>query len=157
MWLPYTEVDRRKLEQIQRRGARFITNDYLSKTPGDMTKIISDLNLPTLQERRDSNRLKMFHKIASNTLPSMKPEDFLTPYRRNRRQIKPIADPIYETSNIVHNSASINPVSFKPLACRTNQRRNSFFPATIIAWNNQSELTVNNNSETIDTVGPDLA
>jgi hypothetical protein len=48
---------------IQRRGARFITKDYKSREEGYMTKMLNELNLPTLQSRRQKQRLIFFYKV----------------------------------------------------------------------------------------------
>jgi hypothetical protein len=55
-WDPYTKQEIAKLESIQRRGARFITKDYKSREEGCMTKMLNELNLPTLQSRRQKQR-----------------------------------------------------------------------------------------------------
>jgi hypothetical protein len=39
------------------RGARFITKDYKSREEGCMTKMLNELNLPTLQSRRQKQHL----------------------------------------------------------------------------------------------------
>ena len=57
IWDPYIEKDVSKLEKIQRKAVRFIKNDYRSRTPGSVTNMQKELNLPTLQERRKEKRL----------------------------------------------------------------------------------------------------
>jgi hypothetical protein len=52
IWDPYNKNDINKLENLQRRGARFITKDYKSRKEGRMTKMLRDLDLPLLQTRR---------------------------------------------------------------------------------------------------------
>jgi hypothetical protein len=49
IWDPYNKNDINKLENLQRRGARFITKDYKSREEGSMTKMLRDLDLPLLQ------------------------------------------------------------------------------------------------------------
>jgi hypothetical protein len=51
IWDTYTKQEI-KLESIQRSEARFITKDCKSREEGCMTKMLNELNLPTLQFRR---------------------------------------------------------------------------------------------------------
>jgi hypothetical protein len=62
IWDPYNKNDINKLENLQRRGARFITKDYKSREEGSMTKMLRDLDLPLLQTRRQHQRLISFTK-----------------------------------------------------------------------------------------------
>ena len=62
IWDPYTKQEI-KLESIQRSEARFITKDYKSREEGCMTKMLNELNLPTLQSRRQKQRLIFFYKV----------------------------------------------------------------------------------------------
>jgi hypothetical protein len=52
IWDPYNKNDINKLENLQRRGARFITKDYKLREEGSMTIMLGDLDLPLLQTRR---------------------------------------------------------------------------------------------------------
>ena len=61
---PYTKQEITKLESIQRSGASFITKDYKSREEGCMTKMLNELNLPTLQSRRQKQRLLFFYKVV---------------------------------------------------------------------------------------------
>ena len=57
IWDPYLEKDITKIEKIQRKAIRFICNDYRSKTPGSVTKMQKELQLPDLKVRRKDKRL----------------------------------------------------------------------------------------------------
>ena len=62
-WNPYYRKDIQKLENIQRRAARFVHNDYhQTSSPSDM---ISALNWDSLQHRRLINQTVMFYKILT--------------------------------------------------------------------------------------------
>jgi hypothetical protein len=63
IWDPYTKQEITKLESIQRRGSRFITKDYKSREEGCMTEMLNELNIPTLQSRRQKQRLIFFYKV----------------------------------------------------------------------------------------------
>jgi hypothetical protein len=55
MWDPYS-----KQESIHRGGARFIAKYYKSRKEGCMTKMLNELILPTLQFRRQKQRMIFF-------------------------------------------------------------------------------------------------
>ena len=78
-WSPTSDKSNHDVEMVQHNAARFISNIYHKK--GDfkntsITKILKDLNLETLEERRIQSRLIMAYKILnekvileSNLLP----------------------------------------------------------------------------------------
>ena len=57
LWDPYPQKDTNKLEQVQRKAARFVSGNYKSRTPGSMQKLLRKLDLPPLQVRRQQLRL----------------------------------------------------------------------------------------------------
>ena len=60
-WDPHQKFLQEKLEKVQNQAARFIASDY-SCDPGSMTKILVDLKLEPLKERRKNSRLILFCK-----------------------------------------------------------------------------------------------
>ena len=56
LWDPYLQKDINKLEQVQRKAARFVSGDYKSRTPGSMQKLLRKLDLLPLQVRRQQLR-----------------------------------------------------------------------------------------------------
>ena len=54
-WNPHLVKDIQTLEAVQRRAARFVTNNT-SRIPGSMTKILDDLNWSFLEKRRKIQR-----------------------------------------------------------------------------------------------------
>ena len=74
VWDPYYNIDTYKLEKLQRRAARWILSEY-SRTIS-VTSLLSTLNIPTLQQRRQSSRLTLFYKIINNSLPISIPAHF---------------------------------------------------------------------------------
>ena len=73
---PSTDTNGDKIEMVQRRAARFVTNDYGLK--GSVTEMIADLGWDTLQKRRDLARLSMMYRIVHN-LVDIPVEPYLTP------------------------------------------------------------------------------
>ena len=51
------------LEQIQKRAARLITNEYSHLTR--VTPIVKSLNLETLEDRRSKNKVVIIHKTQT--------------------------------------------------------------------------------------------
>ena len=57
VWDPYLDKEIQLIENIQKRSVRFITRDYRSREPGSMTRMLQELNLPTLKQCRKDARL----------------------------------------------------------------------------------------------------
>ena len=153
IWDPYTEKNIKEIEKVQRRGVRFITGNYVSRNPGDVTKMMKYLKLEPLQDRRKNRRLITFSNIVEKKIPSLPPERYLKPMKVVKRKIKAKTIENSVTTNIVQNSVNTNPVSFERIFCRTNQRSNSFFPRTIIEWNQLDERQINTLLNTINGPG----
>ena len=62
MWEPYRQDDIKALEQAQRRAACYVYNDYKSRTPGCVTKIVNELGWESLQDRCQISRLSLLYK-----------------------------------------------------------------------------------------------
>ena len=63
IWDPALQTHITALEQVQRRAARYVCNEYHSRTPGCVTKMIDDLNWEPLEVRRRHERLCMLYRI----------------------------------------------------------------------------------------------
>ena len=59
VWDPYHQKEVEKLENVQRRAARFVSNNY-SRTPGTVTSLLNDIKWNSLQTRRQYSRLVFF-------------------------------------------------------------------------------------------------
>ena len=46
VWDPYLQKDIKAVEQVQRRAARYVLNDYPTKTPGCVTGMVNKLGKP---------------------------------------------------------------------------------------------------------------
>ena len=66
VWDPARQSHITALEQVQRRVARYVCNDYHSRTPGCVTKMIVDLNWEPLEVRCRHERLGMLYRIQHN-------------------------------------------------------------------------------------------
>ncbi len=139
IWDPHLKTDIDKLEKIQRRAARFITGDYKTRSPGCVTKMLHDLDLPTLEQRRKELRLLFLFKVVEGMLPGVPPEKYLTPARSRRKITATKFYGCVSQSNIVEMQ---NSRCFKPVTCNTTSYRHSLFPRTVISWNSLPESAV---------------
>ncbi len=83
VWDPQTAKDINALEQVQRRAARYVNNDYRDRTPGCVTRMLNDLQWESLATRRLHNRLLMLFRIQ-NGLVDIDSSQYLTPSSRSR-------------------------------------------------------------------------
>ena len=63
VWDPYQQRNINKLEDVQRHTAPFVKQDYRSRQPGSITKMLKDLNLPSVQDRWREKRLSCSTKL----------------------------------------------------------------------------------------------
>ena len=109
VWDPHTQCNINDIESVQRRAARFVSNDYCRTN--SVTSMIQALNWPTLQERRTQAKLVMMYRIVYRLV------DIPTVY----------LIPTVNVRGVQH--------YLVPFA-RTLCYQKSFFPSTIRLWNN---------------------
>lgn len=112
IWDPTNQASINTLELIQRRAARFVYNDYTSRTPGCVTTMLEDLKWDTLQTRRRDNRLCMLYRIQNELIDINKSTYLKGGDSRTRGGHK-----------------------FYQQRVTSDVYRNSFFPRTIMEWN----------------------
>ena len=66
VWDPYTTENIYKIEQVQRRAARYACHRHHNTSI--VTEMIHSFDWPTLQERRLKTRLHIFYKIINNKI-----------------------------------------------------------------------------------------
>ena len=113
VWDPHLNKDINRIENIQRKAARFVESDY--KQTSSATSMMDELGWKPLHERRREQRLTLLFKIV-NDLVAIPADQYIrynnrTSRNRHSKQLK---------------VESVNSVIYK----------NSFFPRTIIDWNN---------------------
>ena len=126
VWDPHTRENIDKLERVQRQAARFIQKDYRSREPGCVTRMLDELNLPTLESRRRNQRLQLLKKINENSVPSLPPGHFLTPANKSKRQIKPRTFGDFINVNILDRMIIRNSSGFIVPPVNTEQYKHSF-------------------------------
>lgn len=110
-WNPHTAVNINKIEQVQRRAARFVLNNYnYNKDAGLTHQISNQLKWKTLQHRRALADLAIFYKMK-NHLIKMPPPPVV--------QVSPIHPHKYLHIQALHSNAYLN----------------SFYPRVIRLWN----------------------
>ena len=62
VWDPYTKEKTSQIEQVQRRAARYVCNDYYSREEGCVSAMIDQLGWRSLEQRRADIRLVFFYK-----------------------------------------------------------------------------------------------
>ena len=112
VWDPALQTHIAALEQVQRRAARYVCNDYHSRTPGCVTKMIDNLNWEPLEVRRRHERLGMLYRIQHN-----------------------LVDIPIDRYLQVSDSRTRGPTKFFQERISDATYSNSFFPRTVRDWN----------------------
>ena len=76
VWHPHKKSNKDKIEKVQRRGARFVSNNFRCKA--SVSEMLHDLGWQSLDGRWQDQRLVLFYKII-NGLASVETEEILTP------------------------------------------------------------------------------
>jgi hypothetical protein len=82
VWSPHTKDAINKIEMVQRRTARYVTNRY--RNTSSVTSMLGDLEWDTLEIRRKKIRLTMMYKIINNLI-DIRAEEYLTKPTRQTR------------------------------------------------------------------------
>ena len=111
VWDPHDKNDIRRLEMVQRRSARFVTNRYRNRS--SVGEMLETLDWKSLEDRRKEARLIMMFKIDSQ-LVAIDNQSLIPPRRLTRH---------------------MHPKSFQTFSACTDYRKWSFFPRTVRDWN----------------------
>ena len=112
VWSSYTQEDIKKIEMVQRRAARYVTNRYHNTS--SVTSMLEHLEWETLEERRTKNQLVMFIKIIHGLL-DIPAERYLTPASTRTR--------------------SKHSLKNRQIPSSSDCYKSSFFPNTVCLWN----------------------
>ena len=113
VWSPHTDTNVSKIETVQRRAARWVTNDYSSFS--SVTQMFNTLGWRSLEQIRADARLFMFYKIIHGLVEIPLPTYI-------QRQIR-----MTRTTHSYH---------FIHIQTTSNYFKYSFFPLTIMQCNN---------------------
>ena len=64
-WDPYLTRDVDQLEKVQRRGARYVKNNYHERSTECVTNMLTDLQWPLLKEQGRAHRLSYLREIKN--------------------------------------------------------------------------------------------
>ena len=112
-WDPYYKKDKASLERVQRKAARFCTQDY--QQAASVTDMLKELNWDTLETRRKKARLTRMYKLSHNLI-NINAESHLIPHPETRTRGS-------------HPRKYFIPRASKDIL------KFSFFPRTINEWN----------------------
>ena len=127
IWDPHTQQAINMLEAVQRRAARFVMRRYHNTS--SVSDMITELQWPSLEDRRRIARMSMMYKIHHNLVCV--------------RNIKGQLHPLPPRQRRGHDQQFVLP------QCRTQYHQNSFLPRTIKQWNQLPQEVIEAN--TIDT------
>ena len=115
VWDPYNDKEVTKLERVQRRAARWVVRRF--RQTSSVSEMLEQLQWPSLSQRRRIARLTLMFKYHHGHI-------------KIRSKTKPIPQPPRRSSR------KTNPAAYSLPSCRTEYRKNSFFPRTVAEWNN---------------------
>ena len=110
-WSPHTSKGISTIESIQRRAARFVTQDY--RRESSVTSMLNSLGWASLEQRRRMRDLEFFYKIENKLVDIPFPDDVNRSSSRTRG----------------HSLKYMQP------GCSIDAYKFSFFPRTIPVWN----------------------
>ena len=108
VWDPHQQQDKQRLDRIQRRAARYVTNRYHNTS--SVSDMLDQLEWPSLESRRTNSWLTMTKNLAN-----VDTSDKLIPLQRSSR--------------------NCNTLAFSIPSCRTSILKESFYPRTTKDWN----------------------
>ena len=112
IWDPHTKNQNIQIEKVQRRAARFVSNRYHNTS--SVTEMMKDLNWVPLEVRRLRFRLLFFYKVV-NFLVAVPTQNLLSP--------------------LDHRTRHFSPHSYRHIQTSKDCYKYSFFPRTIVQWN----------------------
>ena len=112
VWNPYTDQGKRKIEMVQRRSARYVTNRY--RNMSRVTDMLDELNSESLESRRTKIQLTLLYKIM-NGMVDIPTSPYVTQASARTR--------------------SSHTKKLRQISSRTDAYKYSFFPRTIPFWN----------------------
>lgn len=113
VWDPYTKKNIDKLENLQRKSARFIFRSYNRLT--SVTALLQTANLEALHLRRYRERLKYMYLLYHDKLG--------------------IDSSAYIEKVVRRPTRADHSKKLQEFSCRTNSYMGSFFPRTVREWN----------------------
>jgi len=114
IWSPYQKDMIHKVEMVQRRAARFVTNRY--RNTSSASDMLDHLHWESLETSRGKTQLIMLYKVINN-LVDIPASKYLTPVTSRTR------------------AANHHNHQYRQYSTSTDTFKYSFFPRTIPMWN----------------------
>ena len=110
VWDPHIQRNTKKLEMVQRRAARYVTNRHRKRS--SVSDMLQGLDWRTLEDRRKDARLCMLYiyRVDRRLVAIKRDRRLISPERKTRSR-------------------------FQTIRCNTERRKMSFFPRTVRDWN----------------------
>ena len=115
IWDPHQQSNKDTIEKVQRRAARFVSNDYSRKS--SVTKMLTQLEWDTLETRRTRARLRLIYKETHGLIPSN------ITHLISNNQLRP--ETRLNTGKFI----------FKHIFANKNCYQKSLYPKTLPVWN----------------------
>ena len=119
VWDPFTQANENKIEQIQRRAARYVTGDY--RRTSSVTSMLQQLSWDSSKQRRQYAKVTMMYRIVHQLIAIPVVPHLVIPAVTYTRG---------------HSWRYMVPPS------RLQLHKGSFFPSTIRLWNSLPSNTV---------------
>ncbi|MCG8033311.1 MAG: hypothetical protein JAZ03_14180, partial [Candidatus Thiodiazotropha taylori] len=113
VWNPHTKEQTKKIEMVQRRAARYVTNRFHNTS--SVASMLDHLEWETLESRRAKAQLTMLYKITHGLVD--------IPVERHLVPGHSVA------------TRSSHSKTYRQPSSSTSYHKNSFFPRTVSAWN----------------------
>ena len=115
VWSPHTKEYIQKIEMVQRRAARYVTNRYHNTS--SVTSMLDHLEWEIVESRRTKNQLIMFFKIVHD-LVDIPADKYQTPASTRTR--------------------SRHSLKYRQIPTSSDYYKRSFFPQTVRLWNSRA-------------------
>ena len=129
IWDPHCKNHKEELEKVQKRAARFVTNNYKMET-GNSKLNLDKVEWPTLEERRLQTKLTLFQKARLKKVDISTNRPYLTEKTRHSKRLGGEGPSYYREFSKIDGHIY------------------SFYPHTSLIWNNiPSEIRTCDNIE----------
>jgi hypothetical protein len=131
MWQPHSNVNITKIESVQRRAARFVSNNF--DRVASVTSMLRELNWDSIRLRHVSARVKLLYCVINNSIG---------------------IDGGHSISGPSHFSMRLDHTrKLKPLSSNIDLHKFSFFPHAIKLWNSlPNSVVTSGNSNLFETL-----
>ena len=126
VWNPHVTKQKQAIEKVQRRAARWVTNQHDSMS--SVTAMLKELNWQPLELRRVHSRLCLLYQIT-NGIVATPHIPYLLPH-----------------SHASRSSRHAHTLQHATYQCRTNYFKYSYFPHTIVLWNALPQAVVSSHT-----------